>query len=234
MTSHEPIHISERGYALVAGLSLIFMAAIAGFSYGYVINTLILPNDTAQTIANIKTSEGLFRAGIFGFVCILVLDVISAWGLYHVLKPVSKSISGLAAVLRLVYAPVFGIAFLCLIFVLQLVDSTVIEQTTKLAQCIIFLRGFSAMWSLSLIIFSVHLFVLGVLVVKSGTIPKIFGILVVIAALCYLINDSANLLFAQYAIYKPRVETFLSAPMAIGELALAIWLVAKGGKAQKT
>lgn len=230
MTTQESLTTSPRQFALTAGISLLFMAVFAGFSYGYVFSTLIIPSDAAATIANIKASEALFRAGIFGFVVVLICDVVAAWGLYYVLKSVNKSLSVLAAWLRLVYAAVFGIAFLCLILALQVIDSSAIEQATRQAQGMVFLRGFGAMWSLSLLVFGAHLLLLGVLVLKSGFIPKIFGALVILAALCYLVNDSANLLFAQYGQYKPAIEKFISAPMAIGELALALWLVVKGGK----
>lgn len=232
MTAQKTITISPRQYALVAGLSLILMAVVAGFSYGYIFSTLIVQDNIAITIANIKASEALFRAGILGFVLVLILDVVVAWGLYYVLKPVNKSLSGLVAWLRLVYAAVFGIAFLCLMLALQVIDLSAIEQTVRQALMMLFLRGFGAMWSLSLLVFGIHLLLLGMLVLKSGFIPKIVGSLVILAALCYLVNDTANLIFAQYGQYKPIVEKFISAPMAIGELVLALWLIAKGGKSR--
>ncbi len=220
--------------ALCAGLALLCMAVFAGFSFGYVFSNLFVSGNAATTAANIRASEGLFRAGIFGFVVVLVLDVVAAWALYHVLQPVSKSLSLLAAWLRLVYAAIFGIAFLNLIIILQLVGGTSFPNTlgaeTLTANILLFVQSFQAMWSLSLIVFAFHLLLVGYLVVTSGFMPKWLGGLVMFAGLCYLVNDSANLLFAQYAAYKPLVEKFLAAPMAIGEIALAVWLVVRGGK----
>lgn len=86
------------------------------------------------------------------------------------------------------------------------------------------------MWSLSLIVFAWHLLLVGYLVLNSGFMPKWLGLIVMFAGLCYLLNDSVNLLFTQYAAYKPRVEQVFAAPMAIGELALGVWLLVRGGK----
>ncbi|WP_077611445.1 DUF4386 family protein [Clostridium sp. Marseille-P2415] len=52
----------------------------------------------------------------------------------------------------------------------------------------------------------------------------------VFAALCYLATDFANLLLPNYENFKAIIDTVLSAPMAIGELSLAFWLLLKGGK----
>jgi hypothetical protein len=210
------------------------MAVLAGFSFGYVFSNLFVNDNATATAANIRVSEGLFRAGIFGFVLVLVLDIVGAWSLYYVLQPVSKSVSMLAAWLRLVYAAVFSVAFLNLILVTQLTSNAPYlvrlgtEQLT--AHIMLFVNGFQAMWSLSLIVFAFHLLLVGYLVINSGFMPKWLGFLAMFAGLCYLVNDSANLLFAEYAVLKPRVEQFISAPMALGEIALGVWLLLRGGK----
>jgi hypothetical protein len=120
MTTTEIIPTSQRGFALAAGSALLLMALLAGFSYGYVYNNLFVSGNAAATAANIRASEGLFRLGIFAFVGVLVLDIVAAWGLYYVLQPVNKSLSLLAALLRLVYAAIFGVAFLNLILITQI------------------------------------------------------------------------------------------------------------------
>ncbi|CAF4580541.1 unnamed protein product, partial [Rotaria magnacalcarata] len=41
--------ISQRTAALVAGFSILIMAILAGFAYGFVLNGLIVPDNTNLT-----------------------------------------------------------------------------------------------------------------------------------------------------------------------------------------
>ena len=71
--------------------------------------------------------------------------------------------------------------------------------------------------------FSLHLIVYGYLVYKSGYIPKIIGVLLVVASLPYLLQGFGNILFPQYK------ETFTSiAFLSSIEIALPLWLLIKG------
>ena len=90
--------IPQRRIAQISGLALVAMALCAGFAYGIVLNSLFVPDNAVATTNNIKASMMLFRAGIFGWLMILLLDVVVAWGLYVFLKPVSESQIGRAHV----------------------------------------------------------------------------------------------------------------------------------------
>jgi len=68
-----------RKAALISGISLIIMAIVAGFSYGYVHGSLVVPGDISTTYTNITSSSMLFKAEIIGWVVILLLDVLVAY-----------------------------------------------------------------------------------------------------------------------------------------------------------
>jgi len=91
-------------------------------------------------------------------------------------------------------------------------------------------EAFQQTWSVGLVIFGIHLVLLGYLAFRSGFVPKIWGILLVIAGLCYLFSHGLPLLWPGYSTIKTTVEGILMLPMIVGELGFAIWLVAKGGK----
>lgn len=234
LTTPTESSISQRQAAIIAGVALVLMAIVAGFAYGFVFTSLVVPGNAVVTAQNITNSEILFRAGILGWLIILILDVLVAWAVYIFLKPANKHLALLTAWLRLVYAPILGIAVLNLVYVLLLVrgaDSMKAFEPHQIsAQVLFFLNAFSDMWSLSLIVFGCHLLVLGYVAFTSGFIPKVFGVLLILASLCYLLTNGATLLYPHYEQYKPIVEMILSAPMAIGELAFGIWLWIKGGK----
>ena len=90
--------LSERKSAVIAGTSIIIMALAAFFSYGFVHESLVVTGDASTTYTNITTSISLFKGEIFGWLIILISDIIVAWALYIFLKPINKSLSLLAFV----------------------------------------------------------------------------------------------------------------------------------------
>ena len=219
--------ISLRKAAIVAGFGLLIMSILAAFANFYVLPSLIVPGDAATTANNIMANELLFRIGICSFTIVIVLDVVVAWALYVLLKPVNKSLSLLAAWFRLVYATIFGIALANLFSVLRLLSDadylTVFEIDQLYAQVMLSLNAFSDGWQIGYVFFGLHLFVLGYLVFKSGYIPKILGVLLIIAGLGYLIDS--------YAIFlSPNYEATIGYVTFIGEVLFMLWLLFKGAK----
>ena len=226
--------ISPRQAALVAGAAILVMAILAGFAYGYVLKALIVPGDANSTANNIMASETLFRAAIFSFLLVLICDVVTAWALHIFLKKVNQSLSLLTAWLRLVYAAILGTAILNFVIILFLVSGADYLKAFEVgwlnAQVMLLLNAFNGIWSIGLVVFGCHLLVLGYLVFQSGYVPKILGVLLIIASLCYLTTNSASLILSNYKHYKETVELVLSVPMIVGELGFGFWLLFKGGK----
>ena len=219
--------ISLRTSAIVAGLGLLFMAILAPIANFGVIEKLIVPGDAASTANNIMASAGLFRIGIVIFLIVAILDVVVAWALYILLKSVNKSLSLLAAWFRVVYAAILAFALSNLLIVLQLLSGSdylkAFETNQLYAQVMLFLNGFTDGWDLGLLIFGLHLMVLGYLAFKSGYITKILGILVIVAGLGYTIDSGGKFLSPNYTL---SLSTFTF----IGEVLLIFWLLWRGIK----
>ena len=179
-------------------------------------------------------SDGLFRIGIFSFLIMVIFDILLAWAFYVLLKPVNKSLSLLAAWLRLVNGTIFGIALINLLSVLHLLSGadylTVFETGQLHAQVMLFLDMFNYTWLIGLVFFGFHLTVLGYLIFKSGFIPRILGILLIVASFGYLIDSFANFLLPNYADYEAIFLLVVVVPGIIGELSLTFWLLLKGAK----
>src|SRR3954465_12280111 len=121
MTNHNT-EVSPLFYSRIAGFGLLLMAILAMFSNFSVLKGLIKSNEAATTANNIITNEILFRSGFISFVIVLILDVLVAWALYVLLKPVNKNLSMLAAWFRLIYTAIFGITLYNCLNVLQLLS----------------------------------------------------------------------------------------------------------------
>jgi hypothetical protein len=230
--------ISLRQAAIVAGLGLLLMFLPAVFMNFFVLGSLIVPGDAAETANNIMANELQFRIGICSFIIVIILDVLVAWAFYVFLKPVNKSLSLLAAWFRLLYTAVFGLALLYLVIVLRLLSDadylTVIGTDQLHAQVMLSLNAFSDGWAIGYVcFFSLHLFILGYLVYKSGYIPRILGVLLIIGGFGYLVDTFALLLLPNYEDYE-AISTLLIIPTALGEILLAFWLLIKGVKVEQS
>lgn len=231
-------NLSNRSAAVVTGISLVLMALTAIFSFGFALDALILPQDPAATVENIQQSEAIFRMGIGGWMLILLLDVVVAWGLYLLLRPVNQSLSLLTAWLRVVYGAILGVAILNLVGVLPLISDSAYTNLlgAEQVQALIMLRldaFFGAWQTIGLVVFGVHLLLLGYLVSKSGDIPKVIGFLIMLAAIGYIVTNGGNLLLPRYADVIATIETVFTVPMIAGEVGLGLWLLVKGGRSKR-
>lgn len=217
-----------RKAAITSGISLIIMAIAAGFSYGYIHGSLVVPGDISTTYHNIASSIMLFKAEIIGWVVVLLLDVIVAWSSYIFLKPVNQELAILASWLRLTYAAILGIAILNLVCVLLVSNNASVTDHLQ-ANVTLYLEAFEMIWSIGLIVFGVHLLVVGWIGFQSNSIPKIISILLVLGAIGYIgIHLSKTLLIKQNI--TTTLELVFYIPMIAGELGFGLWLLFKGGK----
>jgi hypothetical protein len=220
---------SIKKTARIAGFLYLIMFVCGFFSMMYVPSTLIVPGDAATTASNIMASEWLFRIGIVGESVNFLSEIVLVVILYVLLKPVSKTLSLLAAFSRLAMAAIQGINLLNHFTALLLLSGadylTVFEPDQLHALVLLFLNAHNygaLIWQL---FFGLHCFVLGYLLFKSGYFPRILGVLMVFASLGYLTESFGNFLFPNYA------EIFVwvvAVPAVIGELSLTFWLLIKG------
>lgn len=213
---------SLRTAALIAGLALLTMAIAAPFAELFVFPKLIVPGNAADTARNILANQTLFRAALFGYLITFLCDLVAAWALYVFLKPVNENLSLFAAWLRLVYTVIAIVAFLNLVTIVRLLNSSSGFASGQLAaQIMSSLETFRSNWYFGLLFFGIHLGLLGVLVWRSNYIPRLLGVLLIIAGFGYLINalkpvmfPHVNIDFAQFTFY--------------GELVFMLWLLIKG------
>lgn len=219
--------ISTASAALIAGLGLLVMAVAAPFAELYVLPKLIVPYMTAQTAANIQAHESLFTAAIYAYFITFICDLIVAWALYILLKPVNEHLSLLTALFRWVYTVIAIMALMNLITALGLLTTpkylTIFEKDQLYAQAMVSIRAFKNHWYFGIILFAIHLFLLGYMVIKSTYIPKILGILLIITGTGYLLNSIRPYFFPSISIDFAMFTFF-------GELVFMLWLLIKGRK----
>jgi hypothetical protein len=237
MLMYETENLSQNKISKIIGISILIMAISAGFSFGVVHTRLIIDDNATATMNNITQSISLFRAGILGWLITILCDIIASWALYIYFKQVDKSLSLLGGWLRLFYTTIFAIAISNLIYILVLAsgnnDITAIPTEQLRAQLMLFIYGFNKIWSFGLIFFGLHLLTISYLILKSKFMPKLLGILLLIASFSYITIHLLHLFLPQFEKTTVLFENILSVPMTIGELSLGLWLLIKGGKVSK-
>lgn len=215
--------------ARIAGLLYLLMAPFGIFGIMYVPSILIVPGDAATTTNNIITSESLFRSGIVSALIVQILIILLVLVLYKLLKPVNKNH-----------------ALLMVIFILVSVPITMLNELNQFAALLIssgadYLAVFSAgqlqaLVSLFLNLHEYGIFItsifwglwllpMGYLVFKSGFLPRILGILLMIACFGYLIDSFGRLLLSNF---ETTIVSTIVGFMLWGELLFPLWLLIKG------
>lgn len=225
--SFEP-QASERDVrrsGLVAGVGILLVAVLAAVVNFLVIDGLVTEGDAKRTAADVLASEGLFRLGIAALVLVVILDIVVAWALMTFFEPVHRGLSRLAAWFRLSYAAVFAVAIGHLVGVPLLLGShqylTTFSGAQRRTQALVEVETFQNIWHVGLALFGVHLLLIGYLAYKSGYVPRVIGVLLIIAGCGYLIDSLGGVGTADYSAN-------ISAYTFVGEAALMLWLLVKG------
>jgi hypothetical protein len=223
--------ISQRQAAVIAGIALLIMAVLAPIANFSIIHKLVVSDDALKTANNIISSPDQFRLGIFLLLIVVILDIITAWALYILLKPVNKSLSLLSAWFRIIYAAIFGSSLFNLVHASRLLSGAgylkVLDINQLNLHVLLSVKAFFSGWNIGMVIFGLHLLVLGCLVFRSGFIPKLLGILIIISSLGYIM-DNSGIILSRYYNLNISMFTF------IGELLLIFWLLIYGSRLKVT
>jgi hypothetical protein len=221
---------SPQSTARLAGFLYVLMMPFG--IYGTVIypSILIEPGNAAATASNILASEHLFRLGIVSALTVQTLLVFVVLVLYRVLKPVNKNVAKMMVALALVGVPIIMLNELNQYGVLVLLSGTDylsafdIGQLQALSMFLLELHASGIL--IAEIFWGLWLFPMGYLVFKSGFVPRIFGILLILGCGGYLYDVVTHFLF-------PGLQIELTSYTGWGELLFPIWLLIRGVNVEK-
>jgi hypothetical protein len=196
-------------------------------------DSFIVLGDAAATANNIMASEWLFRLSFVGDLLSAVFFLLAAWALYVLLKSVNKDLALLFLLLNLGGVAVYSINLLNQFAALLLLSGAdylnvfQADQLQALAMYFLNLRQ-NGYW-ISQIFFGAWLFPLGYLVFKSGFLPKILGIVLMVHCFTWLSTFFQSFLFPGF-----DAITYVSYSLGfISEFGLTLWLLIMGAKDQK-
>ena len=211
----------QRTIAKITGYSLVLIALIAGFSLGFAYTKFIDPSQPNFAQKNLTENFELYKFMLLGISFILVIDFLISWTLFQYFKNDNKKYALLAFIFRIIYTLIFCIATYFLTKNIEQPNNEIVLKNYDL---------FHFIWSIGLIIFGVHLLMVGILMKTHKSIPKILWYLTIIAGASYIFVHLLKTIFPQFTVFTTTLNNILALPMALGELGLAVWLIIKGGK----
>ncbi len=214
--------------ARIAGFLYLILMVCGIFSYMFVNSRLIVPGDTAITINNIMASESLYVSGIVSWLISQTVFILLVYVLYKLLKPVNKNHAFLMVMFVLVSVPISFInelnkfAALLLLSGADYLTAFTASQLHALVSLFLDLNEYGI--HINSMFFGLWLLPLGYLVFKSGYIPRILGILLMIGWFGYMLEFFTFFLFPDFNAAIEPVFTITG----IGEFLLVLWLLIKG------
>lgn len=215
--------------ARVAGAIYLLEVLSGPFSLIYVPNALIVTGNAAATAANILAHETMFRLAILADLFSGVVSIFLMLALYRLLKDVDHYQAVLMVILGgVAVAPIFFLNSLNWIAALALVHGggflTVFNTPQQYALAMLFLRLHSEGNVVNEVFWGLWLFPFGLLVMKSGFLPRFLGIWLLVNGFAYLVLSVVSILAPQYQ----DIAFIIAQPALFGELAIMLFLVIKG------
>ncbi len=224
---------SLKKTARIAGLLYFILILTGVYSVIFIPSQIIVPGDSVSTAKNIISNELLFRTGVLTDIISNTIFLFLVLVLYRLFKLVNENHSKIMFALVIVQIPVVFIMeafnFTSLMILKgEILKTFELSQRQDLAMLFLNINDYGTLslemfWGLWLLPF-------GLLVYKSEFIPRIFGVLLFIAGIAYMIDSTIGILFPSYSSFLKQPTLLL---VAIGEISITLWLLIKGVKIQE-
>lgn len=205
--------------AVLIGISLIIMTIAAGIAYGYAFSTV--NKGDATTLQHVLDNLQVLTIGNIAWSIIIITDLIVSIAVYYFLKPYHNRLAGLAAISRLVYTIILTVAFVHLLR---------INDTLQLDAIMNHFNSFETIWTWGLILFGLHLVLIGMAHFSTKDLPNLLGILLIIAGLSYVLVDGLSVTVPDQTLLITTVNNILMLPMVVGELGFGLYVLYKAKK----
>jgi Domain of unknown function (DUF4386) len=216
--------------ARTAGFIYLSMIFVAPFSMLYVPGKLIVRGNAAATADNILAHETMFRLSIFGDLIGQVIFICLGVAFYRLLRDVNKTWALLMTGFVLASAAVCFLNVLNDIAALILFRGgdflVVFDKPQRDALAMFFLRLYNNGQFIAEVFWGLWLFPLGLLIYRSGFIPRFIGVWLMINCFGWLALSFTALFFLNnYNALFGYLQ-----PLLFGEMALMLYLLIKGAK----
>lgn len=218
--------------ARTAGLLYLMLVLVGPVRLIYIPSVLFVTGNAAATAHNIASHEALFRVGIFADLVAATLDIFVLLALYRLLNGVNRNLATIMVIFGLADVPIYFLNTLndvgALLFARGANFLLAFGQSQRDAMTMLFLNLHHYGVVVNEVFWGLWLLPFGILVYKSGFLPRFLGVWLVLNCFAYLTETFTGVLLPQYADMAANVAF----PLQLGEVAIMLWLIIKGAKAQ--
>jgi hypothetical protein len=220
---------ATRQQARYAGFLYLLVAVSAPLGLVYVPSKLIVHGDATATGDKIRAAGWLLRLGIASELVHQIIGVFLVLALYRLFKAVNETHAKLVVILgALVSVPIVFVNVLNEIAALVLLSGaeflSVFAKPQLDALAYLFLRIHDQGITVVAIFWGLWLFPFGMLAIRSGFIPRIFGVLLTVAGFAYVVSSFTTLVLPRYA----SMISHIALPLEIAEVPMVFWLLIGG------
>lgn len=218
---------SSASIARLAG-ALYAINIVAGlFCLMYVPSHLIVHGDAAATFGHLVASESLFRAGIAANVIAHVAFLLLPLALYALLSPVNRKVAVTMVALAVACIPIDFVAIANQLDVLSLMRDAASNPTVVREQAQVnvwsLLDAYDNKLLVAEVFWGLWLLPFGYLVFKSGFLPRILGIALMLGCFSYVAD-----FFQRVLAPHGNLPSYVMLPAALGEMGIALWMLVMG------
>lgn len=221
---------SNNKTARTAGLLYLIVVITGIFSLVYVPSQITGKGDAPAMVNSIVASESLFRLGIASFMINQSVFLLLPLVLYKLLQQVDRSIAVVMVVFAVVGVPIAMVSIANKLEVLDLLRGAGYLQALPSDQLqgevMLSLNAYSNGIRATTIFWGLWLLPFGYLVFKSGFLPRILGILLIIGCFGILTDLFGSTFFPGYA--GTAISTFFEMSSSFGEIGICLWLLIFG------
>lgn len=218
---------TNKNTARAAGSIYLIVVITGMFSLAYIPQKLIDWNNSKVTFNNITTSHSLFRFSIYSSVLCYVAFTFLPLFLYKLLRTVNESHARAMVILDLLSVPLsfnnlqHKYAAVTITGKESLLQNISIEDLQS--KLMFSLHQYNDGLLLATVFWGLWLFPLGLLVYRSGFIPKFLGVLLMLGCVGHLINYTGKTLFENYS--QIGIGKYMGMLPAVAEIGTCFWLL---------
>ena len=222
---------SNKSTGRLAGLTYLVLVLTGIFSLMYVPSQIYVGDDPAATVANIRSSETLFRIGMavemVSYVAFLLLPLI----LFKIFHKVNRNASVLMVAFAVVSIPITFSGMLNQFSVLELIQSSSLSASESEAEIMFYMHRYFKGHLVAQIFWALWLFPLGYMIYRSALIPRLLGVFLMLGSIGYLIDFFGRVISPEYR--DLALASYITIPASIGEIGTCLWLVIMGAREYK-
>lgn len=213
-------------YARAAGVAML-LSIVFGFLGEMILpGRLIVRGDAAATAARILAHPTLFRLTFASYMVEGICDVLLLVFFYILLKPVDRNLALLSAFFGIVSMVTFAIAqsgfFASSLILRDTAGMTEFTTQQREALALLAIRIGSMIAFLFLCMYGIASMLRGYLIARSGYLPRLLGILLIIGGAGFFVRSTTYIL-------APALSTpIMLLPMAVAGIPLMAWLLVRG------